>query len=79
MKYSYGGYSLATFVVWGVILVIFWAHGNTTITHNLLLVFLGWVIAWVSTTIARLVYPPPKRWFNLKTQSWTAIAEREVP
>jgi len=28
------------------------------------LVFGGWTIAWVSTTIARYVYPPPKRWFK---------------
>jgi len=28
--------------------------------HNLLLVFYGWVIGWISATIARVVYPPPK-------------------
>ena len=27
-----------------------------------LLVFLGYVIAWVSGTIARYVYPPPSKW-----------------
>jgi hypothetical protein len=27
-----------------------------------LLVFSGFCIGWVSTTIARYVYPPPKRW-----------------
>jgi hypothetical protein len=27
-----------------------------------LLVFGGWWICWVSATIARYVYPPPKRW-----------------
>jgi hypothetical protein len=26
--------------------------------RNVLLVFYGWVIAWVSNTIARAVYPP---------------------
>jgi hypothetical protein len=26
------------------------------------LVFFGFCIGWVSTTIARYVYPPPKRW-----------------
>ena len=79
MKYSYWGYSLASFLVWGVILIISWAQGNAAITHSLLLVFLGWAIVWVSTTIARFVYPPPERWFNLKTHSWTAIAGREMP
>jgi len=28
----------------------------------ILLVFFGFCIGWVSTTIARYVYPPPKRW-----------------
>ena len=28
--------------------------------RNVLLVFYGWVIAWVSNTIARAVYPPPR-------------------
>jgi hypothetical protein len=27
-----------------------------------LLVFYGFCIGWVSTTIARYIYPPPKRW-----------------
>ena len=49
MRYSYWGYSIAAFLVWGVILVIFSIQGNATTTHNLLLVFLGWTIVWVST------------------------------
>jgi len=28
--------------------------------RNVLLVFYGWVIAWVSNTIARAVYQPPR-------------------
>ncbi len=66
--YTYWGYSVAAFLVWGMVLVIFWAQGNATTIQSLLLVFLGWAIA-----CARIVYPPPKRWFNLKTQSWSAL------
>jgi acid phosphatase family membrane protein YuiD len=29
--------------------------------HKFVLVFSGWVIGWLSATIARAVYPPPKR------------------
>jgi hypothetical protein len=29
--------------------------------HKFVLVFAGWVIGWLSATIARAVYPPPKR------------------
>ncbi len=75
MKYRYWGYSIAAFLVWGLILVIFWTRGNATNMHDLLLVFLGWTIAWASTTIARVVYPPPKRWFNLRTRSWSVISD----
>ena len=32
--------------------------------HNILLVFAGWSLCWVSATIARFVYPPPKRWLE---------------
>lgn len=64
MKCSYSGYSLGSFLAWGLILVILLAHGNATIMHSLLLVLLGWAIAWVSTTIARFVYPLPKRWLQ---------------
>jgi len=76
--YTYWGYSVAAFLVWGMVLVNFWAQGNATTIQSLLLVFLGWAIAWLSTSIARIVYPPPKRWFNLKTQSWSALTGRET-
>jgi hypothetical protein len=29
--------------------------------HKFMMVFAGWVIGWLSATIARAVYPPPKR------------------
>jgi hypothetical protein len=30
--------------------------------QRVLLVFAGFCIGWVSTTIARYIYPPPRRW-----------------
>jgi hypothetical protein len=59
---SYGIYSIGCFVVWGVILAVVAAQGKSDKTHTVLLVFGGWLIAWVSGTIARFVYPPPSRW-----------------
>lgn len=61
---NYWLYSVACFVVWGVLLVIVAAKGHKGTTQNTLMVFGGWCIAWVSTTIARFVYPPPKRWLE---------------
>jgi len=34
---------------------------STRTVHGLAYVFLGWVIGWVSASIARMVYPAPKR------------------
>ena len=66
---NYWVYSVGCFVVWGVLLTIVAAKGNKGATHNALLVFGGWAIAWVSTTIARFVYPPPKRWLEGRTEA----------
>jgi hypothetical protein len=61
---NYWTYSIACSVVWSVILAVVAASGSRDKVHNVLLVFGGWAIAWVSTTIARFVYPPPKRWLK---------------
>ncbi len=55
-------YSIGCFLVWGIRLAVVAAQGKRDRTHSNLLVFGGWVIAWVSGTIARFVYPPPSRW-----------------
>lgn len=61
---NYWAYSIACFLVWGVILAVrALAFGGSSTTHDVVFVFAGWCIAWVSGTIARWVYPPPKRWF----------------
>ena len=64
---NYWVYSIGCFLVWGILLVALAVKGDRTTSHNVLLVFGGWAIAWVSTTIARYVYPPPKRWLRAST------------
>jgi hypothetical protein len=64
---NYWMYSIGCFVVWGVLLAVVAAQGKNDRTHTVLLVFGGWVIAWVSGTIARFVYPPPRRWLPSST------------
>jgi hypothetical protein len=61
---SYWVYSIGCFLVWGVLIAVSAAKAKDGSFHNVLLVFAGWSICWVSTTIARLVYPPPKRWLE---------------
>jgi hypothetical protein len=76
---NYWAYSIACFVVWGVILAVVASQGKSGKTHTILLVFGGWVIAWVSGTIARFVYPPPGRWLSCSTaapEQWNAVDKR---
>jgi hypothetical protein len=63
---TYWTYSIACLVVWALLLILVAARATNHTIHNVLLVFAGWAIAWVSTTIARFVYPPPKRWLQAK-------------
>ena len=57
---TYTAYSIGCAVVWAVILAVVAFEASKETTHTMLLVFLGWVIGWLSATIARAVYPPPK-------------------
>jgi hypothetical protein len=61
---NYWGYSIACFLVWGILLALAAAKAKNGTFHNILLVFAGWTLCWVSATIARFVYPPPKRWLK---------------
>jgi hypothetical protein len=57
---TYTGYSIGCAVVWAVILTLV-AVANPNRLHTFLLVGFGWLIGWISATIARSVYPPPKQ------------------
>jgi hypothetical protein len=57
---TYTSYSVGCAVVWAIILAAVAAFGSQGKRHTVLLVFLGWAIGWLSATIARVVYPPPK-------------------
>ena len=56
---TYTGYSIGCAVVWAVILTcVAVAYPNRL--HDFLKVGGGWLIGWISATIAMSVYPPPK-------------------
>jgi hypothetical protein len=59
---NYWIYSAGLAIVWIIVLALTQAVGGAEKAHTTRLVFLGVGIGWVSTTIARYVYPPPKRW-----------------
>ena len=64
---TYTAYSVACAAVWAVILAVVSTAGGDATRRTFLLVFGGWVIGWLSATIARAVYPPPKRGKHIGT------------
>ena len=58
---TYTGYSIGCAIVWAVVLAGVSSVADEGTRHKFLMVFGGWVIGWLSATIARAVYPPPKR------------------
>lgn len=59
---TYAGYSIACAIVWAVVLAVVWTTTSETTRHTYALVCAGWFIGWLSATIARVVYPPPRKW-----------------
>jgi uncharacterized membrane protein YedE/YeeE len=59
---NYWIYSIGLAIAWAVVLILALTIRGSEGAQPFLLVFLGFCIGWVSTTIARYVYPPPKRW-----------------
>ena len=59
---SYTTYSIAVAIVWAVILVLASLFASASKRHDFFVVFGGFVIGWLSATIARYVYPPPKKY-----------------
>ncbi|MDT7709084.1 MAG: hypothetical protein QOG20_4691 [Pseudonocardiales bacterium] len=57
---SYTAYSIGCAVVWVVILGVVSATASKDTSRTFTVVFFGWAIGWLSATIARAVYPPPK-------------------
>jgi hypothetical protein len=59
---SYTAYSIAVGIVWAVLLLLASLLDSASTRHNIFVVFFGFVIGWLSATIARYVYPPPKKY-----------------
>ncbi len=53
---TYTGYSIACFIVWAILFLIGFTFHIKTKNHAAFYVFCGWVIGWLSATIARKVY-----------------------
>ena len=53
-------YSLGLAVAWAIVLTLAFTIRGEARAQPILDVFFGFCIGWVSTTIARYVYPPPR-------------------
>jgi hypothetical protein len=58
---SYSAYSIGCGIAWTGVWAIALAIDPKHTVDVLGWVFLGWMIGWTSATIARVVYPPPKK------------------
>lgn len=58
---NYWVYSIGLAVAWAIVLILAFSIRGAA-AQPMLLVFLGFAIGWVTTTIARYVYPPARRW-----------------
>ena len=59
---SYTAYSIGVGIVWAILLVLASLFDSAGQRNNTFLVFFGFAIGWLSATIARYVYPPPKKY-----------------
>jgi hypothetical protein len=57
---TYVGYSIACALVWAVIVAGVFTQAGGGSRHTFAVFFGGWAIGWLSASIGRLVYPPPK-------------------
>jgi hypothetical protein len=58
---TYTAYGIGFFTAWVVLLAICAATVSNKTLGYIFAIFLGSVITWTSATIARVVYPPPKK------------------
>ena len=58
---TYTAYGIGFFAAWAVLLAICAATVSNKTLGYILAIFFGSAIGWTSATIARVVYPPPKK------------------
>ena len=61
LRGTYTGYAIGCAVVWALIWMLAPRLAKEETVDKLRIVFPAWVMGWTSATIARSVYPPPKR------------------
>src|SRR5438552_1230774 len=65
---NYWCYSVGSAIAWTVVFILIRTIRGRESAQYLQLVIYGFCICWVSETIARYIYPPPKRWMSNRRQ-----------
>lgn len=58
---TYRAYSIGCVITWGLIWAILAVTATNETRSRVFLIFAGWWVGWLSATIARAGYPPPKK------------------
>ncbi len=66
---TYTAYSIGTAIVWGAVLLVAWIIDPSSTLDAFWLVSLGFFLGWLSATIARVVYPPPKKYWSRRART----------
>ena len=65
---NYWSYSAGLVIAWAIALILARMIRGTEKAKQAFFTFLGFCIGWLSTTIARYVYPPPQKWLTNRRQ-----------
>lgn len=71
---TYTGYSIGCAVVWALILVLAQRRTDSETRRSIRLFCIAWWSGWASATIARVVYPPPRKLTPAASQRVTAVS-----
>ncbi len=60
-RHTYTAYGIGCAAVWAVILIATQRRTDSQTRNTIRLTCAGWWLGWISASIARVVYPPPKK------------------
>jgi len=61
LRGTYAGYAIGCAAVWALIWMVVPRFAKKETVDKMRVMFPAWVVGWTSATIARYVYPPPKK------------------
>jgi hypothetical protein len=72
---TYTAYGIGCAAVWAVILIVTQRRTDSQTRITIRLVCAGWWLGWTSASIARVVYPPPRK---LKPEVYNRVVRASI-